>query len=112
MTLEFKDTGCLDRGPLKEWSVRERRLLSLEDAGSGSAIEAGAAGAVRNGDWRRNRLGDPGGQGRTNPETRRRSSEARMGHGVMMADHVGHYVERPVGLARERLHRSTPTDAV
>jgi hypothetical protein len=77
---------------VREWSVRERRRLSQDD---GSAIEAGAAGAVRNGDWRRNRLGDPGGQGRTNPETRRRSSEARICHGVMMADHVGHYVERP-----------------
>ncbi len=42
-----------------EWSVRERRRLSQDGVGYGSAIEAGAAGAVRNGDWRRNRLGDP-----------------------------------------------------
>ncbi len=68
--------------------------MSQVDVGSGSAIGTGAAGAVRNGDWRRNRLGDPGGQGRTNPETRRRSSEARMCHGEMMADHVEHSVDR------------------
>ena len=32
---------------------------SHDGVGFGSAIEAGAAGAVRNGDWRCNRLGDP-----------------------------------------------------
>jgi hypothetical protein len=44
---------------VREWSVRERRRLSQDDAGFrlGSAIEAGAAGAVRNEDRRRNRLG-------------------------------------------------------
>ncbi len=79
-----------------EWSVQPRpvRHVSQVDVGFGLAIEASAAGAVRNGDWRRNRLGDPGGQGRTNPETRRRSSEARMCHVEMMADHVERSVER------------------
>ncbi len=56
-----------------EWSVRERRRRSHDCAGfgsaieaggsaieaGGSAIEAGTAGAVGNGDWRCNRLGDP-----------------------------------------------------
>jgi hypothetical protein len=41
-----------------EWSVRERRRLTRrqDGVGLGSAIElvAGAAGAVRNGDWRCN----------------------------------------------------------
>jgi hypothetical protein len=68
--------------------------VSPVDAGFGSAIETSAAGVVRNGDWRRNRLGDPGGQGRTSPETRRRSSEARTCHVEMMADHAEHSVER------------------
>jgi hypothetical protein len=77
-----------------EWSVQHQRHVSQVDEGFGSAIEASAAGAVRNGDRRCNRLGDPGGQGRTTPETRRRSSEARMCHGEMMADHVEHSVER------------------
>jgi hypothetical protein len=36
----------------------------------------------------------PEDQGRTNPETRRRSSEARIRHKEMTADHVGHSRER------------------
>ena len=42
-----------------EWPVRERSRLSQDGVGFGSAIEASAAGAVCNGDWRCNRLGDP-----------------------------------------------------
>ena len=75
----YMGSYMFEQGPVRdvEWSVRERSRLSQDGAGFGSAIEAGAAGAVRNGEWRRNRLGDPGAQERTNPETRRRSSEAR-----------------------------------
>ena len=36
----------------------------------------------------------PEDRGRTNPETRRRSSEARLRHKEMTADHMGHSVER------------------
>jgi hypothetical protein len=44
--------------PVMDWPVREHPRLSQDGAGFGSAIEAGAAGAVGNGDWRCNRLGD------------------------------------------------------
>ena len=49
--------------------------MSQVDAGFGSAIEASAAGAVRNGDRRCNRLGDPG-RPRKNQS---RDSEAELG---------------------------------
>ncbi len=39
--------------------ILERKRLSQDGVDFGSANEAGAAGAVRNGDWRCNRLGDP-----------------------------------------------------
>ena len=95
--------SVLGRGSVevREWSVRERRRLGQDGAGFGSAMEAVArlgpsAGAVGNGGRRRNRLGDA--------ETEE-EAEARAGHGVMMADHMGHGVERPDRVGR--LHRST-----
>jgi hypothetical protein len=62
-----------------EWSDRERRRMNQDDTGFRSAIEAGAAGAVRHGDRRRNRLGDP--------ETKEKPI-LRVGGGAQRREHV------------------------
>ncbi len=53
--------GCSYNCPFRTWNGQSESgdVLSQDGMGFGSAIEAGVAGAVRNGDWRRNRLGDP-----------------------------------------------------
>ncbi len=78
-----------------ERRARERRRLSQDGAGFGSAMGTSAAGAVRNGDWRRNRLGDPETKEGLIPRLGGGARSARRGGnvtGAVMADHIGHYV--------------------
>jgi hypothetical protein len=84
---------CRDHGMAspRAWTSESRRR------GPGSA--ATVTGAVSRGHALQQRSGA---QGRTKPETRRRSSEATR---WVMADHMRRYVEHPVWMGR--LHHST-----
>jgi hypothetical protein len=75
-----------------ERRVREQRRLSQDGAGFGSATGTSAPGAVGNGDWRHNRLGDPETKEGLIP---RLGGGARRGvnvTGAVMVDHMGYYV--------------------